>query len=416
MKFLHLFVSFSIALSPVMAAEPGKLQNGDTVAICGDSITEQKAYSRFIEDYLLMCQPAADLTVVQFGWSGEKAPGFLARMKNDVLPFKPAVVTTLYGMNDGAYTFSKPETIDAYRKAMMEIVKTFRDSGVREIIVGSPPVVDSTTFKRIAPEVYNQTLADLAGVDREISASENTVFADVNSTMAAVMPKAKARYGSEYHIAGADGVHPAFNGHLIIATAFLKAMGCNGDIGKLTLDMASGKGEATTGHRVLNSTSNTLEIESTRYPFCFSGDPANPAATSGIIEFLPFNEELNRFILTVQNPPAAKLRVTWGDKSREYPAEALKQGINLAADFPDNPFSKPFQDVDTKVQEKQVFETLAVKSSLSSLPNWKKALPEKTPELDQLGQAVVEKVRANSAAIRSAVVPVKHVIKIEPAS
>ena len=39
------------------AADAG-LKDGDYVGVIGDSITEQKLYSLFIEDYLLMCQPA----------------------------------------------------------------------------------------------------------------------------------------------------------------------------------------------------------------------------------------------------------------------------------------------------------------------------------------------------------------------
>jgi hypothetical protein len=47
-------------------ASAGGLHSGDTLAICGDSITEQKMYSVFIEDYLLMCQPATNLAAHQF--------------------------------------------------------------------------------------------------------------------------------------------------------------------------------------------------------------------------------------------------------------------------------------------------------------------------------------------------------------
>ena len=47
------------------------LKEKDLLAICGDSITEQKLYSVFIEDYLLMCKPVPSLQSVQFGWSGE---------------------------------------------------------------------------------------------------------------------------------------------------------------------------------------------------------------------------------------------------------------------------------------------------------------------------------------------------------
>src|SRR3974390_3362984 len=53
------------------------LQRNDRLAICGDSITEQKMYSRIIEDYLTMCAPELQIAVRQYGWSGETASGFL---------------------------------------------------------------------------------------------------------------------------------------------------------------------------------------------------------------------------------------------------------------------------------------------------------------------------------------------------
>src|SRR5271170_6307824 len=58
------------------------LRRGDRLAICGDSITEQRMYSRILEDYLTMCVPELNVSVRQYGWNGEKAPGFLARMTN----------------------------------------------------------------------------------------------------------------------------------------------------------------------------------------------------------------------------------------------------------------------------------------------------------------------------------------------
>jgi hypothetical protein len=39
----------------------GGLRAGDLVAICGDSITEQRLYSAFVETYLLACQPVKDV-------------------------------------------------------------------------------------------------------------------------------------------------------------------------------------------------------------------------------------------------------------------------------------------------------------------------------------------------------------------
>ena len=48
-----------LALVSISRAEG--LKEGDRVAIIGDSITEQKRYSVFIEDYLLMCKPRTEL-------------------------------------------------------------------------------------------------------------------------------------------------------------------------------------------------------------------------------------------------------------------------------------------------------------------------------------------------------------------
>ena len=55
---------------PVQAPQPSHLvlRHGDRLAICGDSITEQKMYSRMMEDYLTMCVPELNVTVRQYGW------------------------------------------------------------------------------------------------------------------------------------------------------------------------------------------------------------------------------------------------------------------------------------------------------------------------------------------------------------
>ena len=102
----RLFVCLTLLLSTVssiVCAEQPILEKGDRLAIIGDSITEQKLYSKFIETYLLTCYPELNIQSFQFGWGGERAPGFANRMENDLVPWNPDVVTTCYGMNDGSY-------------------------------------------------------------------------------------------------------------------------------------------------------------------------------------------------------------------------------------------------------------------------------------------------------------------------
>src|SRR5215831_7724495 len=112
------------------------LKEGDRLAICGDSITEQKMYSRIMEDYLTMCVPQLKITVRQYGWSGERAPGFLARMTNDCLRFKPTIATTCYGMNDHEYKPHEERIGKTYREKTAAIDEAFKANDVR-VVQGS---------------------------------------------------------------------------------------------------------------------------------------------------------------------------------------------------------------------------------------------------------------------------------------
>src|SRR5215467_7149947 len=113
------------------------LKEGDRLAICGDSITEQKMYSRIMEDYLTMCVPELGISVRQYGWGGERAPGFLARMTNDCLRFKPTIATTCYGMNDHEYRTYEDRIGKTYEENSLAIVEAFKASGAR-VVQGSP--------------------------------------------------------------------------------------------------------------------------------------------------------------------------------------------------------------------------------------------------------------------------------------
>jgi lysophospholipase L1-like esterase len=414
MKKIFRFVLSITLTCPTAATAKELIESGDTIAVIGDSITEQKQYSVFIEDYLLMCQPADKLQVTQFGWGGETAAGFQKRMKNDTLRFKPTLITTCFGMNDGGYGPLTRERADLYRTSQQQIVDKAKKAGVRTIIVGSPGCVDTDRFR--GPKfsaVYNKTLGELRDIAREVAETNRIAFADVHTPMMDAMKKAKEKYGKEYHVGGADGVHPDANGHLVMAYAFLKALGCDGEIGKIKVDLGSNKANAEHGHKVLSCADGKVEIESSRYPFCFYGDPKTTGATTGIIEFVPFNEELNRFTLVVENAPAENCKVTWGTSSKEFSKDQLANGINLAAEFMDNPFSEPFRKVEAAVRNQQNYETPLVKSVVTKLPDFKKLVPEESEAIDKIAATAIKRDRELIAASAATVKPVKHTIIIE---
>jgi lysophospholipase L1-like esterase len=258
---------------PVKAPQPSKLllQQGDRLAICGDSITEQKMYSRLMEDYLTMCAPDLKVTVRQFGWSGETAPGFLARMTNDCLRFKPTIATTCYGMNDHQYRAYEDPIGQAYRGSSTAIVEAFKANGAR-VIQGSPGCVGKVPSwqKRTNDTVLdlNLNLCQLRNIDIDIAEKEHVGFADVFWPMLTAGVEAQQRYGTNYAIAGHDGVHPGWAGHTVMAYAFLRGLGLKGDIGTFTVNLRNDKMEVSPGHTLVSARNGEFVIASSRYPFC----------------------------------------------------------------------------------------------------------------------------------------------------
>lgn len=424
----------TLSFLPAAAADNGQgiLQAGDRVAICGDSITEMGGYSASIEDYLLMCQPGPKPYVFTAGQSGEAAPSFVTRMDCDVLPFKPTVVLFCYGMNDGQYRAADPKVVENYKNAEGQIVDKLKQNGIRQIIVGSPGVVDSENFKTNGvskmgadgPTIYNQTLGGLAAAGKQVAADHGVAFADIHDAMMRVMEQVKAKYGANYEFAGrpGDGVHPGPTGSLCMVYAYLKAMGFDGNIGTITFDMPSNQATATDGHKILSAQNGTIQMESSRYPFCFNGNgrgqglpESSPEvkAIQPVLEFLPFNQDLNRFMLVVKNATPKKLKVTFGKQSKEFAAADLEKGVNLAAEFLDNPFGPKFSAVHGMVYQQQFFNTNCRVLNHAN-PAWITALPASEPDIKHLEAALYKRYDDLSSAAAAAATPVTYTIQIAP--
>lgn len=433
---------------PTKAPQPSGLvlKAGDRLAICGDSITEQKMYTRIMETYLTVCVPELGVTVRQYGWGGEVAPGFLRRMTNDCLRFKPTIATTCYGMNDHGYRPYTNTIGDRYRQYSTAIVQSFKAAGAR-VIQGSPgcvnekfPRAGSTNqpppgWDSAGVESKNLNLCTLRNIGIEIAQQENVGFADVFWPMLTAGFEGRKQYSPRYCIAGGDGVHPGWAGQTVMAYAFLKAFGLDGEIGTFTVDMKSQKAQASKGHEVLAFKDGELQLKSSRYPFCATGELDKDSSIRSAMTLIPFNQDLNRFTLVVKNGSGKSYKVTWGEASKSYTAEALAKGVNLAADFAVNPFSEAFKKVDSAVIAKQSYETRQIKQIFHDLAGGKLSSKEdrckplesvKDAEMLKLfacckdGKfdadalaAETEKTRAPLAeAIKTAFVPVTHAMRI----
>lgn len=401
------FADFKPVKAPVETSLIFK--TGDKLAICGDSITEQKLYSRIIETYLTVCVPELKITTRQYGWGGETAEGFYRRMTNDCLRFKPDVATLCYGMNDHHYESYKEETAKWFENNTKGIVESFKEHGVR-VILGSSSCIGKmppwANAKKYTVKDMNLSLCAFRNIDIDLAGKEGVRFADVFWPMFKGGFEARQKYGANYNIAGKDGVHPGWNGHAFMARAFLKAAGLDGNIGTFTVDLKEGTATATEGHHIDKFQDNVVFVTSHKYPFCALGSPEDDNSIRSTMALIPFNEELNRLQLVVKNGTAANYKITWGKESHTYTAAQLEKGINLANDFADNPFVPAFEAVDKAVADKEDYETRQIKSLFHG--------PEGQVDMDAT-VALSEKTREPRVkALAAAFIPVTHQIQIQP--
>ncbi|RYD33191.1 MAG: hypothetical protein EOP87_11455 [Verrucomicrobiaceae bacterium] len=400
---------YKLDAAPV--TESPLLKTGDRLAICGDSITEQRLYSVLLETYLRACCPELEVTCRQYGWSGEQAGGFLGRMESDVLRFKPTVATTCYGMNDFRYVPFDPAIGAEYKKNETAVVKAFQAAGCK-VVVGSPGIIDSVPHwvKSAAgtQQDLNISLSRFRNIAAEVAEETQSQFADTWQEMAVADHTAKKQFGPDFKVSGKDGVHPAWAGQVVMAYGFLKALGMDGNLGSITYDAASSKAVGSDGHEVQDSMNNRIVVLSQRLPFAPGpGVLDKDDSLRAGMALVPFDDELNRFTFRMTSPTATSYTITWGEQSRTYPAAELEKGINLAKDFDNNPLVPAMKKVWDAVAKKQEYETRQIKELVHG--------PEGAADRDATF-ALTEKARAPLArAVQDSFVSVIHEITVKAA-
>jgi lysophospholipase L1-like esterase len=207
------------------------LKEGDRVAIIGDSITEQKLYSVYMEDYLLMCKPVAELKTCQFGWSGETSWGFLARMNNDMTWFHPTVATSCYGMNDGIYYPFDQTKFEAYQRGIQLLRQRVLASGAKIIHV-TPPVFDPVPIRaHTLPAGRSEYRQPYEGYDNVLERYSEWLIGqrkngwtviDAHSPMKHFLDQERLK--NPAFLLAPDGVHLNDQGHWLLAQALLRGL------------------------------------------------------------------------------------------------------------------------------------------------------------------------------------------------
>ena len=163
---------FLLASAPALAAEapaPFALRDGDRVVFYGDSITQDGAYARFVEEYVRTRFPQWDIRFYNAGVGGDTVRGGGAgpidvRLERDVIAFKPTVVTIMLGMNDGGYKPFDPMTLATFGEGYRAIVARLQQAlpGVRLTFIRSSPFDDVARRRSSSPATTTRSGASAA--------------------------------------------------------------------------------------------------------------------------------------------------------------------------------------------------------------------------------------------------------------
>lgn len=334
-------------------ADSFQIRDGDRVVFLGDSITEQRLYTTYIEAYTLARHPDWKLTFRNVGWGGDTAwlrqrahPDegrlFAATgegldqmvedsvgrgLRRDVLPLHPTFVTVKFGMNDHSYQAFRPDIFRAYARSQTELAKELSAAGARVAFLTPQPIEE----RRPDPDndVRNQSLRKFSDGLKDVAASTGAAFVDQFAPYMGIM-LAERMKNPQAFIGGGDAVHPGPAGHTLMAWAVLKGLGATAAVSQAEIEVGEkGKKVTAEGCQISNLTSENGRVAFDRLDVALPL-PVDERAEAAL-KLAPILDDLSQYQLRVIGLPAGNYEVIVdGVVATKVPAEVLSNGLNLS--------------------------------------------------------------------------------------
>lgn len=312
------------------------LHDGDRVVFYGDSITAQRRYTRFVEDFIISRYPHLRVDFYNAGVSGDTAEGGHAgdmetRVKRDVLPLHPSVVTIMLGMNDGRYTTEFPKNFEAYKTGYRALVETLRRDlpGVRLLFIRPSPYDEIAHPPAIVG--YNSVMVRYGDFVAQLGQELGVPVVNFN---AAVDDALKAGMKIDPRMAGSllpDRIHPAEAGHWIMAAALVRGWNVSPTVSSINIDAARTQvvSQENTAASGLTETGTELKWSQLDQSLPLPLE-LNDAMTQFLLEISDI-PSLDRQLVKVTGLSAASYTLTIDDQPiGTFSRQELSSGINLA--------------------------------------------------------------------------------------
>lgn len=200
---------------------------GDSITDCGRAhpIAESpnealgKGYVGLVDGLINATCPERRIRIINVGIAGNTVRDLKARWQSDVLDLTPDWLSIMIGINDVWRQFdSRLQTewqvpLDEYSRTLEELIRTTLPM-LKGLVLMTPYFIEPNRADamRDMMDRYGAVVRDLAGKYGAILVDTQAAFDEV---LEGLHPMALA----------GDRVHPNLTGHLVLARAFLKAIG-----------------------------------------------------------------------------------------------------------------------------------------------------------------------------------------------
>jgi lysophospholipase L1-like esterase len=332
-------VLVALLILPSAAAAQGRffLKDGDRVVFYGDSITDQRLYTTFIETYAVTRFPHLRAWFVHSGVGGDRVTGGWAgpidlRLRRDVVAYKPTAMTIMLGMNDGSYKGWDDAVFKTFSTGYEHIIETMKKAvpGIRITVIQPSPYDDATRPPSI-DSGYNNVLVRYGQFVKELAEREHLIVADLNTPVVAMLEKAKAADPEVAQKIIEDRVHPGPGGHLIMAEALLKSWNGPAVVAGVEIDSAAKRVTHSENTAIANlSVTSELSWTETDKALPLPID-LNDKVVALAVHSSDFVDALDQEPLKVTGLTASRytLKID-GETVGDFTRDELSQGINLA--------------------------------------------------------------------------------------
>ncbi len=211
-----------------------RLQKGSKLVMIGDSITDAgrsrpvgeglfdplgRGYVCHVNALLGAVYPERGIRVVNMGNSGNTVRDLKARWKTDVFDLNPDWVSVMIGINDVWRQYDLPLQAEChvllpeYEETLRDLVETTLPR-VKGMVLVTPYYIEANRR-----DPMRATMDKYGAVVKKLAKEYQTIFVD---TQAAVDRALKTQYAGTL---AWDRVHPNQVGHMVLAKAFVDALG-----------------------------------------------------------------------------------------------------------------------------------------------------------------------------------------------